>query len=55
MDEKMKKQLEKLINTSKINAKAVEVIMAMKQKDHNDLEIIATGILISKLIKKGMD
>ena len=49
----IKKEIEKAVNTAKVNAKAVECIN--KMKDFTDIEIIATGVIISKITKTHMD
>jgi hypothetical protein len=54
MDEKMKKELERLINTSKINAEVIGIVTRMKTEKFTDMDMIATGILLSKMIKQRM-
>lgn len=50
----MKKELERLINSKKINAEVIGIIGRLKAEKFTDMEMVATGILLSKLIKRGM-
>jgi hypothetical protein len=54
MDAKLKKQLEQLANDPRIHAHVIGIVNRMKEEKCSDLDMMATGIVLTKIMQKRM-
>ena len=54
-EEKLKKDLEKILNTNaKIHSETIEIVMKLRKSGYSDIQIMAIGILTSKFSRQHM-
>lgn len=52
MDAQLKKEIEKRMNTAQTNAEMVSIVTGLRQRKIPDMDILAVGFLITKMMRK---